>query len=270
MKVFVSFSQQDLLFVDILAKTLKNQDIDIVNYPDVVRKGETLSELTTLLRSADVFIAIVNPLTQWVLFELGVALGVGKPVIIVASDSKDIPSDIASIPFIQLTNDPRIDSLLIAKQLAELSTEQRKEIPKFDSAKSTLHAAVEDPNYLDSIDAMEFENLVARFFQEHGFNIHTQNKEGFSEIDLVIKRGRTRYLIEIKKLKTQSLVSVETIRKLLSIVSNRPYTVGVIITTSGYTASALALGSSKHIIMCTLTDIVKGHIFQELKKHQQT
>ena len=85
-------------------------------------------------------------------------------------------------------------------------------------------------------------------------------------MDLILKRqdGDSSVLVEVKKVSTQSRVSVETVRKLLSAVSTVGASLGVLVATGGFTPAALALSASAPILLCTLEELLAAKSEKEL------
>ena len=71
-------------------------------------------------------------------------------------------------------------------------------------------------------------------------------------------------LVEAKKLSSQSKVSVETVRKLLSAIPVVGATMGILVTTSGYTAAATALAEASSLILHSLKDLLDTKSIEEL------
>src|SRR5690348_16730762 len=91
--VFISFSQQDLDhdWVRAFAEALRDQNLDTWFVEWDVKPGDKIAEaLGTALRTTDVIVAVISGPTSRnsnVYFELGVALGANKPLILVVDPS---------------------------------------------------------------------------------------------------------------------------------------------------------------------------------------
>lgn len=97
-KVFISYSHDDAAWVRRFAEALRQHDVGVWLDEWQVRVGESLREaIEAGLRSSDAIVSVltrVNAGQPAVLFELGVALGMGKPLIMIVPpdlDTTDIP-----------------------------------------------------------------------------------------------------------------------------------------------------------------------------------
>lgn len=108
-RVFLSFHQDDRVLAEQVRKVLSREAQATVFSIDTVAGGERLVErLRHELRSADVFVLIGTPraqLSDSVLWELGMAWGTSKPVIVV-TDRADrqvrLPVDLKDLQQVSL------------------------------------------------------------------------------------------------------------------------------------------------------------------------
>jgi len=88
-RVFVSYSHDDAEWVRDFAEALKTQDVAVWLDEWQIPPGESMRDaLEEGLRESDAIVAVLsarNATRPTVLFELGVALGLGKPLIPVVS-----------------------------------------------------------------------------------------------------------------------------------------------------------------------------------------
>ena len=91
-------------------------------------------------------------------------------------------------------------------------------------------------------------------------------------VDLVITSPKDNQvmLVEVKKLSRQSRVSVEAVRRLLGAVSIAGAPLGMLVSTSGYTAAALALAAGTPILLRTLEEILAAKSTRELIGQEDT
>jgi HJR/Mrr/RecB family endonuclease len=96
------------------------------------------------------------------------------------------------------------------------------------------------------------------FFKEQGYDVIAEAPTRDAGVDFALKSpsdGST-ILVEVKKLSAQSRVSVDTVRRLQSAVSVEGASFGVLVTTSGYTAAAVAMAIDAPILLRTVRDLV--------------
>lgn len=123
-KVFISYSHEDERFVRALREVLKSSsDVGILD-PSLKRiEGEDIAgKISKMLKKSDIVISLLSPESANnpnVLFELGMAIGLGKKVIPIAKRN----TDISSIPFnirnrrLIVASDPRSAAKKLAKDL---------------------------------------------------------------------------------------------------------------------------------------------------------
>lgn len=272
MKVFISYSAKDHDIAKSVVEALISRNIVPIDPMSNMIGGDLLSEISSSVRSADAVIAILSTKTPNVFLELGLAIGSGIPVLIAAAPGEPLPSDISAIPYVELTGDNPLDARTIANRLTNFHIRERKPLQNFDSAEATLRAAINDPIFLDSIKPQEFERLIAKLFKEKGFKINFTKETQDSGFDFVLESPKHDgvILVEAKKLSSQSKVSVDTVRKLLSAIPIVGATMGILVTTSGYTAAAAALAGASSLILHSLKDLLEAKSNEELLKKSET
>src|SRR6267154_1365559 len=64
-------------------------------------------DLRKIIKGVDFVIGVIlgGPSSENTMFEVGLAVGMGKPVLLIVSEQKGVPSDLASIPFVQASLD---------------------------------------------------------------------------------------------------------------------------------------------------------------------
>ena len=102
-KVFISYSRDDADWVSKFAEALRDQSVDVWFDVWKIHAGDSFREaLEAGLRDSDAIVAVLsksNALRPNTLFELGVALGMGKrliPVVPSDLDSAGIPYELRS------------------------------------------------------------------------------------------------------------------------------------------------------------------------------
>jgi hypothetical protein len=272
MKVFISYSVKDKDIATSLVEALISRNMEPIDPMSSIIGGDLLSEISSSVRSADVVIAILSTKTPNVFLELGLAIGSGLPVLIVASPGEALPSDISAIPYVELTGDNSRDAHNILNRLENLHIRERKPPQNFDSAEAKLRAANNDPSFLDSIKPQEFETLIAKLFEEKGFKINPTKETRDSGFDFALESPKHDgvILVEAKKLSSQSKVSVDTVRKLLSAIPIVGATMGILVTTSGYTAAAAALAGASTLLLHSLNDLLDTKTIEDIFKKIKT
>jgi hypothetical protein len=107
-RVFVSYAREDSVYADELLSYLSAQPkLDISMMNNITAGEKWRSEIKNALNASDVFLVLLSPTSvksSWVLFELGLAWGLGMPIIPVATH----PEVISKVP-VELNNAQVID-----------------------------------------------------------------------------------------------------------------------------------------------------------------
>jgi len=256
MKVFIAHSSRDTELVNNLGAILREDGHEVFDPATIAIPGNVLSEISARIRSADALVAVVRASNPNVFYELGLAAGASVPILIAAAAGEPLPVDLSSVPYVQLAGDNFRDAQTIARRANDLKKLAQKEPVMFDSAEAALQAAVHDQSRLESLSPFEFERLVMELFKERGYAVTAMEPGRDTGGDFAIKKGNELVVIEVKKLSKQSLVSVETVRRLLSAVPVIGASLGIVIATSGYTAAASGLAAGAPILLRTLEEIL--------------
>jgi signal transduction histidine kinase len=266
MKIFISHPHRKREAVTTLVEILKKQGHEVLEPSNKITSGDSLSSVSTLILSADIIVAVLTDQDPNVYYELGVATGAGKSILVLASTGEELPSDLSAIPFIQTSGNIMQDAQTISRRLIDFHIYQQPSIKKYKSVNETLLAASSDPNYLDLLTPMDFENLLADWFRERGYTVNTSEvprNTGY-DFSIVSESQSGVILVEVKKMRRQSRVSVEVVKQLLSLIRSTGAIAGLVISTSGYTSSANALAISSSVALRTLDDLFKAKSEEEL------
>jgi Holliday junction resolvase len=272
MKVFVAHSDGDQELAASVVTLLREDGHEVFVAAEAVTTGNLLSEISAAIRSADVLIAVLTGSNPNVYYELGLATGAGVSTLITGRTGEPLPADLATVPYVQLTGDVVRDAKTIARRTNDLQALSLSKVPRFSSAEEALRAANMEPSLLESLPPLEFERLVGEYFRERGFAVSTTTPTSDAGVDLVLKSPKDErvVLVEVKKLSRQSRVSVEAVRGLLGAVSMAGATLGMLVSTSGYTATALALAAGTPVLLRTLDDILAAKSTRELVGQEGT
>ena len=272
MKVFIVHSVRDRELVTSVVNLLREDGQEVFVSAELAVTGNFLSEISAAIRSADVLVAVVTAGNPNVFYELGLAVGASVPTLITAHAGEVIPADLASIPYVQLTDDLLRDAQTIVRRAKDLEGLSLTRAARFTSAEAALRAATRDPAVLEALGPAEFERLVVELFRERGYEVATTPATRDAGVDLVItsQRDKKVVLVEVKKLSRQSRVSVEAVRKLLGAVSLMSAPLGMLQATSGFTAAALALAAGTPIVLRTLEEVLAAKSESELLATKQS
>jgi len=266
MKVFIAHSARDEELVATVVAQFRKGDHDVFVPEEITAGGNILSEISAAIRSADVLVAVLTAANTNVVYELGLAAGASVPILVTAHTHSLLPSDLATVPYVQLTSDILRDAQTIVRRAEELEGLGATKKFSFNSAEAALQAASRDPAVLESIAPSDFARLIAELFKERGYEVAQPNPSGDAMVDLVMtsEKDKEIVLIELKKMSRQSRVSVETVRQLLGMVLSMGAAAGILVSTSGFTSAALALAAGTPVVLRTLEEILEAKSKSEL------
>lgn len=84
----------DELFEDVIKPTCKDLDIEAYRARDIYRPSVILQDIIQGLAESNVIVAEITPTNANVFYELGYAHALGKPVILLAEQGRELPFDI--------------------------------------------------------------------------------------------------------------------------------------------------------------------------------
>lgn len=105
-----------------------------------------------------------------------------------------------------------------------------------------------DQAAINGVTWYQFEQLVAEAFRRQGFIAAETSKGADGGVDLELKRGDGRYLVQCKKWRS-ARVGVATVRELYGVVAGRGATGGFVVTSGAFTRSAAEFAQGKNIAL---------------------
>jgi HJR/Mrr/RecB family endonuclease len=216
-------------------------------------------DVPALIRSCDALVAIIAKDRSNVLFEIGVAVGAGKPVILLADADDVVPNELRAYPCIGPTREGRDITSATVRFLRQLRPEKAHWLADLHAPDATLRTCVENPKLLDAIDARTFERLLASWFESEGCTIDWTPEHHLTGCDFYAKSSDgKRWAVQAKKFDKQSRVSIDVVRSLLNTTAMSGSAGGLIIATCPFTSSAMALAleSSPKVRLLTLDELL--------------
>jgi hypothetical protein len=261
MRVFISHSHADAELAASLAGLLSSEGVESVRLSQVEVEGAAGAPAYSLVREADVLVGLLSTESVNVYYEIGVAIGSGVPVLVAAPAGESLPAGVATIPYVQLTGDRTFDARIIARRVRQFELRERRHKLKYHSTEAKLSRIAEDPEYLELVSSQEFEALIYDLLKKQGFSVEIRDSHLDPGYDFIIRPSTEGglILVEAKKLKPQSRVSVKTVRKLMSAVSVLGAAGGLLVSGTPFTtaAAAAALGGTAPIFLKTVGEILK-------------
>jgi hypothetical protein len=109
--VYLCYAASDKRIASGLERGLRASDLNVTNAGQIAGSSFRVA-LAESLKSIDVVVAVVSEYpSDWVLYEIGLAQNAGVPVIVVAEDHTNPPSDLAKLPVLRvsLSADPELE-----------------------------------------------------------------------------------------------------------------------------------------------------------------
>ena len=240
-RAFISFPRSEPWLYEDLAPELMDRGVDVFRVDDIVSGSNWQAEILSAIRRADFVIAHIgsekhNPN---VLLEIGYAIGAGKPVVLLSDGPSEIPLDISTLPvFVPRKIGYRVVDEII-DFVSKLSPRTADTPPPLASAAANLRAALERADGLEQLSPAEFEELIAGFFTELGFQTEHFTGPNDLGVDLVIRVPDIQPIaVVVKKYASQSRLGIAEVQRMVgaSIVAGIESV--FMITTGGFTNSA--------------------------------
>jgi len=211
--------------------------------------SEKISSSIFLINKSDIFIAIIRETNPNIFFELGYATALGKKTLVILDDE---------ISFYYLRNhkfnrfDFNSTNVIyeILNLLEKIVVEEIEEKPYISYFSELVKEYRSSPLILDKISSQEFENIIFDYLTTQGFEPEkTTNLDYGYDFILRNYHGFSKTLVEIKKYSVNNKVSVNVVQQLYGAINAYEADHGILITTSGFTSSALDIISSLNIEM---------------------
>jgi restriction system protein len=120
-----------------------------------------------------------------------------------------------------------------------------------------LELVKEDPDRVHALSSRQFEEFVAALYEKHGFEVELTPPSGDGGLDLYAVRyesyGKVLTIVECKRNAPDRPVGVELVRSLYGAVEDKGASIGVLATSSSFTAGAKKL-QEKHKFRLALQD----------------
>ena len=239
-RVFLSHSSSDPKAEDI-ARALQAAGFGIATpFTTPFDAGKDVAtSLFEQLKQASVVVAVLGEQKANVLLELGYALGMAKPVILIANPNSNLPFDLAGIETIDYKAPTREIVLKILRSIERLQRENRLEEAEFPrNLREMLHVRMEFPERFERIPYWAFERAVRDAFHAAGYETEQADLTSDYGFDFKVKRRDGDLLVEIKKLSPNGRASIAAVQQLLGALHAYEAPRALLICTSDFTDSA--------------------------------
>lgn len=260
MRLFFSFSHRDIFEIDMLIRQIQiiDDEIQVKRIEGLHAGSEIRSSIVSEIRSADAVVALFSGRSESVFFEAGIATGMGKPLIAITHDASFVPTDLQNVPFVKLLGDVHQDAVNLLRTLSQFDLGERRTLDQFPTAEAKLKACIENSSLLEAMSPEVFESTIENYFSEKGFELDDKFGSNSKEIDFVARRlsDHLSILVETKKLSAHTKVSSDTVERVAGSLPSFGAVAGLIISSSGFTRSALALASKYGILLKNIEDLL--------------
>lgn len=255
--IFISYSFNDSFtrnIVDAISDLCTSNMDGAFNCVTLEDSQDIKWNLLESISKCSYFICILERFNPNIMFELGVALGANKKVIIIG-EFVDIPYDLKDIPFI-----PKSKS--VNEILAELSKYlysgdiQKNKIICYENYKENLQQAMKNEDFINSISSREFEKIVYEYLKAQNLNVECSPRHMDAGYDFQILDKDC--LVEVKKYNSSGKISLSVIRSLLGTMVEMGINKGIIISSSLFTKSAINYVNAlkQKIVLLTIQDLL--------------
>jgi len=264
-RIFISSTINDLrshralveasLFREQLRAELRSHSFEVINTWDNQKDVDLdwgKSSLN-LIATCDLFLAFIYGNIANVLLELGYAMGIGKPVLIVSLPNKELPPDLLNVRFIKANSFDislinRIIHTLDVLTTSGYETKENRLVDKFIDIDSAYKAYLHKPNCFDQIDYKAFEDLVYQWLKANEFDPERIKNVSDGGADFIAHnyKGHAKTLIELKKLNMNGRVSINHVQQFIGAIEPWKADWGIFITTSDFTDAAKAFADSSN------------------------
>lgn len=268
MKVFISHSYEDQHLARALAGRLEDLGHEVFDPFTLALGTQFAAAATSAIQRADVVVALLRTTTPNLLYELGVAQGAHRPLIIASSGLSDLPFDLTSLPYVHLGDDIEGDAAEIARRIASFAPMRPHRFDVSGDTVETLKAIAEDSEFAASVSSKDFEELLVGFLRRSGLTVE-QGRPDRDVFDFALTEPGHHsvsdlVIVEVKKYSSTSRVSVDAVLQLAGAVTSAGARLGILISTSGFTAAARGLAETVPISLWTLREILEMNTPRDL------
>jgi restriction system protein len=266
MNIFISHSWNDRELAQRIADLLRSHHETVFNPGEADAPYSEFAAISASLRSAHAVVALVDSTDSNVFYELGLAFGSNVPVIVVAARRPELlPGSLTSLPYVQLIGDVSQDAQGIARRALSLlddrqvlSDQNTLRADQFRGARSNLEFPASTSRDFEKMSPVDFERLVEEVFRNRGWRVEHTSLRNDTGIDFIADLGNPpiQVLVQVKKQSPQNRVSVESVRQVVDAVGASRASQGILVSSSGFTASAKALAAATNVELLTLDDVL--------------
>jgi hypothetical protein len=260
-----------------LKQILLERDIEFVLPSEVLTHGQTISEkINKLISRSDIFMAVFDDVHDSgnILFELGLAVGLKKQIIILIPPSLSLPSDLSGFLVLRVTQN-NLDAVgfSLDQMLAATWKKSKKRVTKrYDDLKNTkkpisnkIYDLKNKLNDLDSrVAGYTLEEFVADLLRESGISVIQQSEKPDTGVDFAIWSDELAailgnpILIEIKRVIRNQAQALQVTDQLTRYIEKSNSKSAIVLYLEGLPSNQIQNFTNKfNILFFQLGDIVE-------------
>jgi hypothetical protein len=244
-KVFLSYSSSscDRAVIEGFRKALTEHNYSIVSL-DVTPGRPIMQTLIEGVKTSDIVLAIATTNSANVFYELGLAMGSGKPLAVIYTEDVHLGLDLSEVPSIKVTGLSDLAEVRTRDQVLEFLERMplgaHTVTPRPPTFVGELETIYSNPPYFESMTEHHLLLCISHWFQAQGAKVvFPARDEG---IDMIVKgyKDSPVLFLEVKKRSPNSRISLADICHFDSYVSASKADRGIFISTCEPTQAAKA------------------------------
>jgi hypothetical protein len=256
MKVFIAYSHDGRKLAYGLAEALVEAGHEVYDPTSSMGPGSLGAQIATAVRNSDAVIALVTYANPNVYYEAGLATGAHVPVLVAADRPDQIAFALSSAPYVQLTGNTDVDVGEILRRVADVWPERPAAASEPRSTDLSLADVAADVAAFERLTPPEFEHLVLELLRGRGLPAHADPVKGDRGFDILID-GDPPTVVEVKRYSKGRLVPVGVVRQVLGTMVAAGAGRAILVSSSGFTKSAMAAAAEWPIDLLTLEELLR-------------
>lgn len=262
--IFLAHSRGDRELISSIKSRLQEEgQFDFVDSLDLSANYELGSSSEFYIKRASVVVAFLANATSNTLYEVGMAVGAGKTILIASHDLESLPTELQRVPFVLVSGNVELDTTALLKSLHSLKVEDQHQILPFSTPQDDLRTYYSNPEYFDSMSEKEFRDFLIAWLQNIGFSIDKSRDPIHYGTDIVLRSSHDDSIVimEVKRYNRQSRVSIKDVMALFGAATAYKAEKAVLITSSSFTVAASEMAKTfeqPKLYLLTMEDVLQA------------
>lgn len=216
-----------------------------VNLIENYYKYDDVYDVQNTIKRCDILISFIDYLNTPNFFEIGFAAGLGKQILIICRPGIELPWSLRKFNYINGFID---DSSIVyeIQRVLEKDAGNYIKLQDYDiKAENIKDIYYSNYNVFEQIEAHQFEGIVLELFKRKGYKVFDNDNDYGYDFIFEDSEGK-KVIVEIKKYNQNFRVSIGEIHKLLGAVHAYKAQGGLLLSSSGFTKSAINFAQSNN------------------------